>query len=129
MIAEAIQGVLDAYDTEVACDGNAALERLRREPEIHLILCDLMMPLMTGMELYDALESELPELASRIVFMSGSAYTCDAQAFVERHRNRFIEKPFDCQTLRSCVDAYFDVNEIVTRGGDSVSPPVARHRV
>jgi CheY-like chemotaxis protein len=107
MIAEAIQCVLDAYETEIACDGGSALERLRNGPDFDLILCDLMMPLMTGMELYDALESELPELVSRIVFMSGSAYTADAREFVKRHQSRFIEKPFDCQTLRSCVDAFF----------------------
>jgi CheY-like chemotaxis protein len=67
-----------------------ALERL---------LCDLMMPGMSGMDLHAELARRAPALAGRLVFMTGGAYTQEAQDFLARVPNRRLEKPFRPEAL------------------------------
>ena len=68
-----------------------------------LVLCDLMMPVMTGLEFYARLKLQAPERAERVVFLSGGALSAEARALSERMPGRFVEKPFDVQALRALV--------------------------
>jgi PAS domain S-box-containing protein len=68
-----------------------------------VILCDLMMPDTTGMDLYEAVSRERPEVAERMVFMSGGAFTARARAFLDRVPNARVEKPFEPRDLRALV--------------------------
>jgi CheY-like chemotaxis protein len=67
------------------------------------ILCDLMMPEMTGMALYDKLLAEAPADAARMVFLSGGAFSREAADFLERVPNARLEKPFTPAQLRQAV--------------------------
>jgi CheY-like chemotaxis protein len=91
-----------APEHEVAAFTHAqqALAQLRAGERYELILCDLMMPEMTGMELYETLAREAPEQAGRMVFLTGGAFTEAARAFLENTRLPWLEKPFDPETLR-----------------------------
>jgi CheY-like chemotaxis protein len=60
-----------------------------------LILCGLTMPRMTGMELHRQLQRAVPAMAARLVFMTGGAFTSDAQAFVAAIPDRVLPKPVD----------------------------------
>ena len=76
-----------APEHEVVAFTNAreALERLRAGERYALILCDLMMPEMTGMELYATLAREAPGQAERMVFLTGGAFTEAARALPGAH--------------------------------------------
>ncbi len=89
-------------DYNVTCvgDGRRALERLRAGDRFDVILCDLMMPELTGMDLYAELERIAPDQAARMVFVSGGAFTPRAREFLERVPNARVEKPIDFQNLR-----------------------------
>jgi len=89
-------------DYHVTCvgDGRRALERLRLGERFDVILCDLMMPEMTGMELYAELGKVAPEQVERVVFVTGGAFTPRAREFLERIPNARVEKPIDFQNLR-----------------------------
>jgi CheY-like chemotaxis protein len=69
-----------------------------------LILCDLMMPQMTGMQLHAALVEKAPTQAERMVFLTGGAFTPGARAFLEAVPNEYLEKPFDREQLRALVN-------------------------
>jgi PAS domain S-box-containing protein len=69
------------------------------------ILCDLMMPDMTGMALYERLLAEAPAHADRMVFLTGGAFTPEAAEFLERVPNARLEKPFTPAQLRAAVAA------------------------
>ncbi|KFE71260.1 hypothetical protein DB31_3390 [Hyalangium minutum] len=91
-----------ASEHEVVAFTNAreALERLRSGERYALILCDLMMPEMTGMELHATLAQEAPGQAERMVFLTGGAFTEAAQAFLETTQLPWLEKPFEPERLR-----------------------------
>jgi DNA-binding NtrC family response regulator len=68
-----------------------------------VIVCDLMMPEVTGMDLYAELERSRPELVRRVVFMTGGALTARAREFLARVTNPRLEKPFDLERLRAII--------------------------
>ncbi len=101
MILGALRRSLGA-DYNVTCvgDGRRALERIKAGERFDVILCDLMMPELTGMDLHAELERIAPDQAGRMVFVSGGAFTPRAREFLERVPNARVEKPIDFQNLR-----------------------------
>jgi PAS domain S-box-containing protein len=82
------------YEVLAVATAGEALRRLEAGEAFDLILCDLMMPEMTGMELAGRLEQNLPRMAARMVFLSGGAFTPESAAFLGSVGSRFVEKPF-----------------------------------
>jgi CheY-like chemotaxis protein len=68
-----------------------------------VILCDLMMGDMTGMDLHEQLASRSADLAARIVFMTGGVFTDGVKEFLAGRPEHRIEKPFDMAALRAMV--------------------------
>ena len=84
-------------------DARLALELLQGGSHFDVILCDVMMPHMTGAEFHSELARLRPELEARTMFLTGGAFTPDAREFVERLGKRCLEKPFDLDALRKIV--------------------------
>jgi PAS domain S-box-containing protein len=80
-----------------------ALARCVAGETFDLILCDLMMPEMTGMELHRELSRVAPDQAARMIFMTGGAFTPAARLFLSDESREHIEKPFDHVDLRAVV--------------------------
>jgi CheY-like chemotaxis protein/two-component sensor histidine kinase len=68
-----------------------------------VVLCDLMMPGLSGMELYEQVRAKNPEQASRFVFMTGGAATRSAARFLEQTHARVLEKPFAPEQLYAAL--------------------------
>jgi CheY-like chemotaxis protein len=81
--------------------GAQALGRITAGERFDVIVCDLMMPNMTGMTLQSAIDAVAPAQARRMVFMTGGAFTPEGQAFVQATSNPVIEKPFQPEQLKS----------------------------
>lgn len=103
-VAEAIALELDDFDVHIAGNGQEALACIRDESRFHLVLCDLMMPVMTGIELHAAIQNERPDMLVRFVFMTGCAFTPAARAFLTKVSNAVIEKPFEPGALHAFVE-------------------------
>ena len=91
------------YEASLELRASNALARIEAGGRYDVILCDLMMPGMTGMDLQEELERDFPELATRTVFMTGGAFTTRAQEFVERFGGRLLEKPFRVADVKRAV--------------------------
>ena len=102
-IAKVLRRILRKNEIVVLPSGRAALELLDHDAGFDVVLCDLMMPEMTGMELHAALAKTMPALLERIVFMTGGAFTPAARAFLDAVPNERIEKPFDASRLRALI--------------------------
>jgi CheY-like chemotaxis protein len=83
------------YQVDVASSGQEALKLLLDGTRFDAVLCDLMMPGMSGIELFHSLSDSAPGLEQKLVFMTGGAFTAEAEAFLEEVKNAHVEKPFD----------------------------------
>lgn len=96
---------LDTFaEAESAGGGQEALlllaEAESRGESFDVILCDLGMPGMSGVELAQQME---PEMLQRTLFMSGGLYDDELRHFAAATRNRLLEKPVPTQVLREAV--------------------------
>jgi PAS domain S-box-containing protein len=105
LITATLHRALAHHDVEVVTGAEGALQRVLGGRRFDVILCDLLMPGMTGMELGDALARELPEQAGRVVFMTGGAFTAAAREFLERVPNPRLDKPIDFERLDALIHA------------------------
>ncbi|HYO94831.1 MAG TPA: response regulator [Polyangiaceae bacterium] len=96
--------VLSNHTVLVAHSGSDAIALLERR-SFDLILCDLTMPGMSGMEFYEAVRSISASLAKRVVFMTGGAFTAESHEFLSQLPNSWLEKPFDLGMLRDLVES------------------------
>ena len=91
------------HDVEVVTTARAALQRIEGGARFDAIVSDLLMPDMSGMDLHAALAAAHPELAARMIFLTGGAFTPAARAFLEREPVVCLEKPFELATLRAAL--------------------------
>lgn len=94
----------DAHDVTTVASAPTALEKIEAEGPFDLILCDLMMPEMSGMELHEELRTRNGAQAARMVFMTGGAFTASAREFLADPTRRRVEKPFKPQHLLALVN-------------------------
>jgi PAS domain S-box-containing protein len=104
LLGRMIEHTLDEHDVRVALSAASALDLCKRE-EFDAILCDVMMPIMSGAALRAELERHKPALVRRMIFMTGGAFTESASAFLEGLENRPLTKPFDAAELRAALAA------------------------
>jgi len=88
-----------------AADGVEGLARLRAQPA-HVILADLRMPRMGGVELYAQLEEERPELAARVLFLSGDVSQLAEPGNTPVPRERVLVKPVELAELERRIVAF-----------------------
>jgi len=94
----------DQHEVLIADSGQAALDLLQqRGGQVDAIVCDLLMPQMSGMDLYDAVGELYPGLRPRMAFMSGGAFTARAREFIERVDNPKIAKPIALGDLERAI--------------------------
>jgi CheY-like chemotaxis protein len=91
-------------DVTIAENGLVALAELKKPGEWDLVLCDLMMPMMNGLELYEQLLLIAPKLAAQLVFISAGGTTEATRAFLARVPNRQLQKPFEVAALFRLLD-------------------------
>jgi CheY-like chemotaxis protein/two-component sensor histidine kinase len=88
------RGLHPHHDVVVLTRGDDALKRIASGERFDAILCDLMMPEVTGMDIYLELSKTAEDQARRMVFLSGGAFTDRGRAFLAGIPNKRIEKPF-----------------------------------
>jgi CheY-like chemotaxis protein len=104
-LLRAMQRILEDEDHYVVATPSAveALSMIERGDRFDLIISDLMMPMMTGVDFYETLLRRNPELAKSVVFVSGGATTATVATFLKSVPNLQMEKPFKAAQLREVV--------------------------
>ena len=116
-VREVLQALLKArFDVVAATSGQDALVKLTERADWHVVVCDLMMPEVSGMDIYDWVEQERPGLASRMVFMTGGAFTARARALLDRLPDRWIEKPFEFDEILALLDRLLEAQAVGAPG-------------
>jgi signal transduction histidine kinase len=81
-----------------------AAEEVLTTRSFDAIVCDVMMPDRTGLDLHQLLQSRHPDLLSRVVFMSGGTFTPVLSAFLETVPNTCLKKPFPKDELERAIE-------------------------
>jgi PAS domain S-box-containing protein len=92
------------HEVKVLTSAQEALDCIVAGQRFDVILCDLMMPVVTGMDFYDQLLQRVRDQAERVVFLTGGEFTVRAREFLDRVPNARMEKPFEVQNLRALVN-------------------------
>jgi CheY-like chemotaxis protein len=102
-VGRTIQRLLgEQYDVVVLTAGSEAIELLvGKAADFDLILCDLTMPDVTGMDVYTRSVEARADIGQRFVFMTGGTFNPRARDFLDQVPNERLDKPFDLQTVRN----------------------------
>jgi CheY-like chemotaxis protein len=103
-LAKAIRRMLAEFDVDVVSSARDALARIEQGERYDVILSDLMMPEINGIELHAQLARIAPEQLANVVFMTGGAFTDQARDFFQHVENPTIEKPFDRAALIAVIN-------------------------
>ena len=104
LVGRSIERILvGSFDVQRFTQARDALDAIAGGARFALILCDLMMPEMTGMAFHDTLREMQPEQAARCCWMTGGAFTPSAVGFLKGREAATIEKPFMPSALRAWV--------------------------
>jgi len=104
MMARAVQRLLGGeHDIIATTDPKVAVDLVRSGKRFDAVLCDLMMPVMSGMDVYEAIARIDAAQARRFIFMTGGTFTERAEQFLERVGNPRLDKPLDRSALRAAV--------------------------
>jgi signal transduction histidine kinase len=93
----------DVHDIHVVTDGRDALTLLDGGTTFDVIVCDLMMPNLSGWELYARIREQNP--SQRMIFITGGVFSEEAKAFVAAHATDCLQKPIPAQLLRERIEA------------------------
>lgn len=103
LFALAVRRLLQAeHEVMVIESGRRAIELLQ-DKDFDIVLCDLMMPDIGGIELHAELSKLRPGFERRMVFMTGGAFTQAARQFLETVPNARLEKPFTRDEARAVL--------------------------
>ena len=104
MLGTSLKRLLSSeHDIELDTSAKAALSRLATDDAFDVVLCDMMMPDMTGAQLFEAISVSNPALARRFVFLTGGAFTPETQAFLESITNPVVGKPIEVEQLLTII--------------------------
>jgi DNA-binding NtrC family response regulator len=119
-VASTLRAMLEAqHEVKSVESAREGLRLLMGPEEFDVVFCDLVMPEVSGIDLYCALELKRPDRAERLVFMTGGVFTPEAERFLARVQNPRIEKPFSLirveQLLAQAVAPRASVRASATR--------------
>lgn len=99
-IARILNRVLKKHHEVTVChDGQSALDLIESGEKFDAILCDMLMPGLSGMDFYDWLTTHEPDQARRLLFTTGGAFSERARSYQDKMPERFIHKPFNIREL------------------------------
>ena len=94
----------DRHEVTVVQRARDAFARFEAGERFDLVLCDLLMPYVSGPDVYATVVERWPDIVPTLVFMTGGAFTATAADFLSLVRVPCIDKPFDVATLRAAVE-------------------------
>jgi signal transduction histidine kinase len=124
LIARILQRGLTPHQVVVTTQGREALAWIEQGQTFDVILCDLMMPEVSGIDIHEYLSREHPAVARRMVFMTGGAFTSKAKLFLSTVLNERIDKPFSITQVSQLIERHLDAR----RRRGSTGPGLGKRR-
>jgi CheY-like chemotaxis protein len=103
-VGAAIQRCLHGFQVTFTQSATGALGRILAGGDFQVVLCDVFMPGLSGIQFHGELLREAPQVARRLVFITG-AISDEVEAYVRRQQVPCMAKPFTGPELRATVNA------------------------
>jgi CheY-like chemotaxis protein len=100
LMGRVVGRVLDDYDVVIAKDGETGLELWVREGPFDLVLCDMVLPGIDGMEVHRRLSAISPHAAGKMLFLTAGTASREGQVFLENMKGRVLLKPYSAIALQ-----------------------------
>jgi len=98
-------------EVEIADNGTLALERIRNN-KYSVILLDIKMPDMSGIDLYKRIQKMGKSVANSVVFITGDVMSEDTHSFFSQAEVPYVTKPFDTELLKGSIERVLDKTRI-----------------
>jgi DNA-binding response OmpR family regulator len=92
----------EGFEVDIAVNGTLAQNMIEKK-QYHICLIDIRTPKMSGVELYQWLQKEYPQVANRIIFTTGDVLDEKTMPFIKRSGRPFLPKPFTPKELTAIV--------------------------
>ena len=93
---------LNGYEADTASNGQEALDKIAQH-SYDAIISDIHMPVMNGLELFQACRDRFPQTADRIIFMTGAWYA-DSEQLCQQTGRPYLLKTFLWEDLKVVLD-------------------------
>jgi CheY-like chemotaxis protein len=117
-VARAISRLLRAQHTVSLANGGSEALALIDTQSFDVVFCDVMMPAMTGMDLFIEVKRRAPQLAERFVFITGGAFTPEARAFLANSQTLCLQKPFSPKDLAAALELAASPRDFSSRSNE-----------
>ncbi|MEP6651770.1 MAG: response regulator [Myxococcales bacterium] len=107
------------HDVVVLNRATDAFVRFQAGERFDLVLCDVLMPVVSGPEVYATIKERWPDILPNLVFMTGGAFTPATAEFIGKAMTPILPKPFQLSELAKLIEERVGVG--ITSGGESVS--------
>ena len=108
ILKEALSG--EKFNTDIVQDAESAIKLIEKNP-IDLVITDLMMPGITGLEMMDKVKPNYPDIG--FIFMTAFGTVDVAVDALKKGAFDFIAKPFSIAQIEAQIDKYFNFSELV----------------
>jgi CheY-like chemotaxis protein len=94
----------EGHEVEIVDNGDDAMDKLGSK-DYDVILLDIKLPGISGIEIYKHLQKTAKSLARRVVFITGDVMGRETMAFLSRTAAPYITKPFDAEQMKKDIDS------------------------
>ncbi|MFA5117736.1 MAG: response regulator [Candidatus Omnitrophota bacterium] len=113
-----LKDYLDDYEVVEASGGSEALQLLKKAHQVGLVILDVMMPGLSGMDVLREIKNADPDIS--IVILTGYSSKDVAIEALKAHADDYIEKPLDIHKIKEIVDRLLE-NKLEASGIDTKS--------
>jgi len=103
-LAETLADLLEpeGHYIDLALNGEIALEKLRKS-DFDIIISDLRMPVMDGIEMYANIKTEMPKYLNKIIYVTGDTLSPHVNAFLSENPVPVIDKPYRLDDVKNAI--------------------------
>jgi CheY-like chemotaxis protein len=92
------------YSVDTIADAKTALEKIAAGETYDVILTDIRMPGMNGIEMYSYILEKSPSMANKTIFVTGDVMGTDVREFLVRYNLPYLSKPFHVRAVKDKID-------------------------
>lgn len=98
------------FEVDIAANGLIAKEKVDGHKGYEFLIFDIKTPIMNGIQVFEYLENEYPELANKVIFTTGDSLSVITKNFLEKVNRPLLNKPYTPNELVMLINEVFRLN-------------------